>query len=85
MTTIRLNAAEEAFVEQQIKAGYYHNANDVVQAGLKLLREREAKIVKLRALIQEGQDDIDAGRSVSFDSAEELTALILQRTAETDN
>ena len=85
MTTIRLNAAEEAFVEQQIKAGYYHNANDVVQAGLELLREREAKIVKLRALIQEGQDDIDAGRSVSFDSAEELTALILQRTAETDN
>ncbi|MBY4607624.1 type II toxin-antitoxin system ParD family antitoxin [Rhizobium sp. 9T] len=85
MTTIRLNAAEEAFIEQQIKAGYYDNANDVVQAALELLREREAKIVKLRALIQEGQHDIETGRLVSFDSAEELTALILQAAAETDN
>lgn len=85
MTTIRLNAAEEAFIEQQIKAGYYNNADDVVQAGLELLRDRETKIAKLRALIKEGQDDIDMGRVVSFDSAEELTALILREAAETDN
>lgn len=83
MTTIRLNAAEEAFIEQQINAGYYENADDVVQAGLDLLRDRETKIAKLRALIKEGQDDIDMGRVVSFDSAEELTALILQKDAET--
>ncbi|PDV88584.1 hypothetical protein CO652_10980 [Rhizobium sp. H4] len=37
------------------------------------------------ALIQEGQHDIETGRLVSFDSAEELTALILQAAAETDN
>ncbi|MFS8144527.1 type II toxin-antitoxin system ParD family antitoxin [Rhizobium sp. BR 249] len=85
MTTIRLNAAEEAFIEQQINAGYYENADDVVQAGLDLLREREIKIAKLRALIKEGQDDIDMGRVVSFDSAEELTALILREAAETSH
>lgn len=85
MTTIRLNAAEEAFIEQQINAGYYENADDVVQAGLDLLREREIKIAKLRALIKEGQDDIDMDRVVSFDSAEELTALILQKAAETSH
>ncbi|WP_179869619.1 hypothetical protein [Rhizobium chutanense] len=49
------------------------------------MRKRETKIAKLRALIKEGQDDIDMGRLLSFNSADELTAFILQEAAATDN
>lgn len=59
----------EAMVEGLVESGRYKTADDVVQAGLRLVeareQEREAKLEALRAAIQEG---IDSGPGEEFDS-----------------
>lgn len=71
----------EEFIDRQIASGRFNNASEVVRAGLRLLERDEAKLEELRRLIQEGEDDIAAGRSVTFCSAGELTAYIKSRSA----
>jgi len=78
MATIHLSDAEKAFIDEQVRAGHYEDADAVVRASLKLLRRHEAKVAELRALIKEGEDDIAAGRVYSYDSAEALLADILK-------
>jgi putative addiction module CopG family antidote len=65
MGAIRITLAtpHEAFVEEQVRSGAYPDANAVVQAGLDRLREDEAgRTARFHALVQEGLDDLDAGR-----------------------
>jgi antitoxin ParD1/3/4 len=54
----------EAFIEEQLKAGRYHNAGEIIRAGLRLLEEQERitelKRQQLHSFIQAGSDD-DAG------------------------
>lgn len=57
-----------------MNSGLYDSADAVVTAGLALLRVQEE--ATLRKLIEEAMDDVEAGRVMSFDSAEELTAYI---------
>jgi antitoxin ParD1/3/4 len=58
----------EAMVEGLVESGRYKSADEVVQAGLRLVeareQEREAKLEALRAAIQEG---IDSGPAEEFD------------------
>jgi antitoxin ParD1/3/4 len=82
MAIIHLDETEKAFIEEQVQAGSYKSADEVVRAGLRLLRKQEAKIAELRALIKEGEDDFAAGRFVEFSSAGELTAHIKRLVAE---
>jgi antitoxin ParD1/3/4 len=55
----------EAFVKDLVASGRYSSASEVLRDGLRLLEEeemlREAKLAKLRELIQEGADSGDAG------------------------
>jgi antitoxin ParD1/3/4 len=44
-----------AFIERQVEQGRYDSASDVVQAGLRLLEEQEAKLEALRAALIEGE------------------------------
>lgn len=53
-----------AFVDQQVREGNYPSANDVVQAGLRLLRDDNAKIEALRAALIEGEE---SGDPIEFD------------------
>jgi antitoxin ParD1/3/4 len=78
MAIIHLDETEKAFIEEQVQAGSYKNADDVVRAGLRLLRKQEAKIAELRALIKEGEDDFAAGRFHTYDSAEEMLQDIIR-------
>jgi antitoxin ParD1/3/4 len=55
------------FIERQVSEGRYGSASDVVRAGLRLLEEREMKIVALRAAIIEGEQ---SGPSKPFDLEE---------------
>lgn len=66
-----------------MNSGLYESADAVVTAGLALLREQEE--ATLRMLIQEGIDDVEAGRVMSFDSAEELTAYIIGMAEERED
>ena len=42
----------ELFVEEQVKQGRYKSQSEVVREGLRLVEEREAKLVNLKAMIE---------------------------------
>ncbi|MCK5944211.1 MAG: type II toxin-antitoxin system ParD family antitoxin [Planctomycetes bacterium] len=45
----------EAFVAEQVRAGRYANATDVIRSGLRLLEEHEHKLATLRNALIEGE------------------------------
>lgn len=53
-----------AFIDRQVREGNYASANDVVEAGLRLLREDDAKLEALKAALIEGEE---SGEPVEFD------------------
>jgi antitoxin ParD1/3/4 len=63
---VSLTKELEGIVEQKVKSGMYNSASEVVREGLRLLQQRdeirEAKLNALRAEIQKGIDDLEAGR-----------------------
>jgi len=59
---IAISERWEKFVEDTVEQGRYASATDVVQEGLRLVAEREAKLKALREMIAES---IAAGGDVS--------------------
>lgn len=82
MATIRLDSAEQAFVDEQVSAGAYKDADAVLREALGLLRKRDAKIAELRALIQEGVDDIENGRVHEYATTEDFVNDIRKMAAD---
>ncbi len=70
---VSLTPELEGIVEQKVKSGMYSSASEVVREGLRLLQKRdeahESKLNALRAEIQKGIDDLEAGRVVDGPSA----------------
>jgi antitoxin ParD1/3/4 len=64
--SINLNETLGGFVHDRVASGEFLDASEVVGAGLALLKrksEREQrKLARLNMLIQEGLDDLEAGR-----------------------
>lgn len=58
----------ELFIAQEVEAGRYRSASEVVREALRLLRERseerEAKLALLRRAVREGIGQLDRGESV---------------------
>ncbi|MBO4574483.1 MAG: type II toxin-antitoxin system ParD family antitoxin [Bacteroidales bacterium] len=71
-TSVALGSYFDDFIASIIKTGRYNNASEVVRAGLRLLEEREQKVVQLRSAIREG---IDSGRNDNFDPETNLKQL----------
>ena len=63
-TSITLGEHFAVFIEEQVAAGRYGNASEVIRAGLRLLEEREAKLKALRQAIDEG---LQSGPAEPFD------------------
>jgi antitoxin ParD1/3/4 len=63
---VSLTKELEQIVDQKVKSGLYNSASEVVREGLRLLQQRdelrETKLTALRAEIQKGIDDLEAGR-----------------------
>jgi antitoxin ParD1/3/4 len=77
MSDIQLSDEDRAFIEERVRSGPYKTVNDVVHAGLRSLRRDEAA---LKSLIQEGLDDIAAGRFYEFGEEDDLTEFIMDRS-----
>jgi antitoxin ParD1/3/4 len=69
---------QAALVEQLIADGRYQNASEVLGEGLRLVEQREAeqadKLARLRAAVQLGIDDLEAGRYTTLTTREEFDA-----------
>jgi antitoxin ParD1/3/4 len=65
----------DSFVESQLESGAFRSAEDVVEAGLKLLQEEQARIEWLRNALIEGEN---SGPSVPFDP-EDLMDSVRER------
>jgi len=54
-TTMNVSIGErwEGFVETVVKSGRYASASEVVREGLRLVEEREAKLIALRETIED--------------------------------
>lgn len=71
-----LTGHQEKLIERLVATGRYQNASEVLREGVRLVEQREAedqvRIERLRAAVQVGIADIDAGRFREFRSGEDL-------------
>ena len=70
-TSISLGDHFNSFVDQQLSAGRYGSASEVVRAGLRLLEEHETKLRALRAALVLGEE---SGQSTPLDVEKFLKA-----------
>jgi antitoxin ParD1/3/4 len=82
MTEIHLDKKQREFIDEQVKAGIYKDADAVVAAGLRLLGSKEGGDAELRRLVRLGTDDIESGRIHEYGSAEEMLDDIKQMPAD---
>ena len=59
------------FVEELVQSGRYQNASEVLREGLRLVEQQEQalKLEALKRAVQEGMDDLAAGRYTDVDDA----------------
>ncbi len=72
---VSLTPKMEKWIGRKIKQGEYQTASEVVRDALRCLQQREEKLAKLQALIQEGLDDFDTGRYEEVDAIKLKAAL----------
>ena len=76
MLNVVLSEDHEALVADLVNSGQFHNANEVLQEGLRLVEaKREQEIMKeqkMRQAIQAGLDDLDQGRFESLSGRDEM-------------
>jgi antitoxin ParD1/3/4 len=68
---VSLTSMLNGYVEDRVQSGAFQNASEVVRDALRLHKARTdedaRKLERLTRLIQEGVDDIEAGRYVEVD------------------
>lgn len=82
MATIQLDATEQAFVDQQVESGAYASVEAMMHEGLALLRKRDDKMAWIRTKLQEGIDDIEAGRVHEYATSEDFLEDMRKMAAE---
>jgi antitoxin ParD1/3/4 len=65
-TSISLGDHFTGFIDEQVQAGRYGSASEVLRAGLRLLEEHEAKVRALQVALIAGEE---SGSSAPFDNA----------------
>ena len=62
-------------VQWKVDAGIYSSPDEVIEHALELLDEYDVEIARMRDLVQEGLDDIKAGRYTTY-TEETLDSLV---------
>jgi antitoxin ParD1/3/4 len=77
---IHLTGHDDRFVHDQIAAGRYKDASEVLRAGLRLLeqqaREDEVKLAALRGLAAEAFEALDRGEGTTREGDQQLADFI---------
>ena len=82
MPTRNINLTDhfDRFVADQVKAGRYRNASEVMRAGLRLLeqqtREDHEKLQLLRSLATEAFEELDQGEGIEIRSEQQLKSIV---------
>ena len=63
---IRLTPRHQAQVEEILTNGHFSSADEVVDAALKLLEEREKRLTELDAIFSAAEQQIAEGRTVRY-------------------
>ena len=66
-SSVDLGSQLEAFVSQLVKTGRYNSRSKIWHEGVRIIHEREARLVALDAAIARGLEDADAGRVHDID------------------
>ncbi len=78
MSTQNVNLTEHfsEFVQAQVASGEFHDASEVLHAGLRLLEQQinedREKLELLKSLANEGFRQLDQGEGIQFNSRDEL-------------
>ncbi len=73
--TITLTDELEELVSEKIKSGAYQSADEVITAGLRLLKAQEEGMEALRREITRGVEDIRHGRFTTYATDAELESF----------
>jgi antitoxin ParD1/3/4 len=60
-TSVSLGDHFADFIDEQVARGRFSSASDVVRAGLRLLEERESRLLALQAALVEGERSGEPG------------------------
>jgi antitoxin ParD1/3/4 len=72
-----LGPQDEAFIDEAVKSGRYASREEVVREGLRILREREDQMAAIRAAVQRGIEDANAGRVVDLEEGfDQIEAML---------
>lgn len=77
---INLTDRYDQFVEEQVEAGKYQNASEVLRAGLRLLEQQaqteEQRLALLKKLATDGFETLDQGQGLSITGDQQLGEAI---------
>ena len=76
MTEIHLSEEHRAFIEEQVKAGVYKDADEVVAAGLSRLGSDNEL---LKQMIADADAQFERGEYLNFTTADALADSIIER------
>ena len=64
---VSLNPQFEKLVKQKVQSGEYASESEVIQEALRLLEQRDKKLIELRSDIQIGLDQLERGEYTTYD------------------
>ena len=82
---VELTPAQQAFVKQGVARGDYRDTADAVASALRFWEERERRRTEIRAALDEGEADLEAGRyrEYSDDTLDDLSEEIAAEARKT--
>lgn len=90
--TVHLTERDAEFISEQIAAGEYQDADDVLRAGLRLLKQQAQveshQLALLKQLAKSGFEALDQGQGLNLEDSQDLAAAVArigQRSAAPTN